>query len=124
MSFGWAAGGMISNLRDVGAWTRALAKGRLITPALQRERERFLPAESEGHNGKYGLALELQSSGWMGHNGNIPGFMAYPYYLPEEKTTVVMLINANTTVLGSWFMFGSIIRTVAPHHPWPEPPQE
>jgi D-alanyl-D-alanine carboxypeptidase len=124
MSFGWAAGGMISNLRDIGIWTRALAKGRQITPALQRERERFLPAEAEGHNAKYGLALELQSSGWKGHNGNISGFMTYPYYLPEERMTVVMLINASTNVLGSWFMFGSIIDTVAPNHRWPKPPQE
>ena len=44
--------------------------------------------------------------------------MTYPYYLPEEKMTVVMLINSNANVLGSWFMFGSIIRTVAPNHPW------
>ena len=123
-SFGWAAGGMISNLHDIGVWTRALAKGRLITPALQRERERFLPAESEGHNAKYGLALELQSSGWKGHNGNLPGFMTYPYYLPEEKMTVVMLINSNANLLGSWFMFGSIIDFVAPNHPWAKPPQE
>ena len=124
VSFAWAAGGMISNLRDIGVWTRALAKGRLITPALQRERERFLPAEAEGHNAKYGLALELQSGVWKGHNGNISGFMTYPYYLPEERMTVVMLINASTNVLGSWFMFGSIINTVAPNHRWPEPPQE
>lgn len=124
VSFAWAAGGMISNLRDIGVWTRALAKGRLITPALQCERERFLLAEAEGHNAKYGLALELQSGVWKGHNGNISGFMTYPYYLPEERMTVVMLINASTNVLGSWFMFGTIINTVAPNHRWPEPPQE
>jgi D-alanyl-D-alanine carboxypeptidase len=123
-SSGWAAGAMVSNLRDVGAWARALAKGRLITPELQRERERFLPAEAEGHDAKYGLAIELHSSGWKGHNGNLPGFMTYPYYLPATRMTVVMMINANTNVLGSWFMFSSIIRTVAPDHPWPEPPQE
>ena len=113
----------MSNLKDVGAWTRAWVKGRLLTPALQRQRDRFLPPESEGHDAKYGLAIELQSSGWKGHNGNITGFMAYPYYLPRrndgrhadqcEHRRVWQLV-----------MFGSVIQTVAPNHPWPKPPQE
>src|SRR5262245_29100876 len=69
-SWGWAAGNMISTLDDMRVWTRDLAVGKLLSPAMKRERDRFLPAPAEGDGALYGLALENQN-GWIGHNGNI-----------------------------------------------------
>jgi D-alanyl-D-alanine carboxypeptidase len=117
-----AAGDMISSAEDVAKWTRGLALGELITPELQREREKGGLAPSEGPGARYGLAYEIHASGWMGHNGNINGWITYPYYLPAEKTTIVMLINSSVNVLGSWSLFGTVVNTVTPHHPWPKPP--
>jgi D-alanyl-D-alanine carboxypeptidase len=77
-SWGWAAGNMISTLGDLRVWARALALGKLISPAMKREQQRFLPAPPEGDGARYGLALENQN-GWIGHNGNIYSYMVYPY---------------------------------------------
>ena len=43
-SWGWASGNMISTLDDLRVWTRDLALGKLLSPAMKRERDRFLPA--------------------------------------------------------------------------------
>ena len=69
-SWGWASGSMISTLDDMRVWTRDLAIGKLLSPAMKRERDRFLQAPPEGDGALYGLALENQN-GWIGHNGNI-----------------------------------------------------
>jgi hypothetical protein len=34
---------MISTLDDMRVWTRDLALGKLLSPAMKRERDRFLP---------------------------------------------------------------------------------
>jgi D-alanyl-D-alanine carboxypeptidase len=69
-SWGWAAGNMISTLDDLRVWTRDLAIGKLISPAMKQEQQQFLPAPGEGEGALYGLAMENQN-GWIGHNGNI-----------------------------------------------------
>src|SRR5829696_8256573 len=43
-SWGWASGNMISTLDDMRVWARDFALGKLISPAMKRERDRFLPA--------------------------------------------------------------------------------
>jgi D-alanyl-D-alanine carboxypeptidase len=122
-SWGWAAGNMISTLDDMRAWTRDLAIGKLLSPAMKQERDRFLPAPPEGDGALYGLALENQN-GWIGHNGNILSFMAYPYYLPDEGITMVVLLNSGADIPGSWAMIQDITRIVSPTHPWPGLPKE
>ena len=117
-SWGWAAGAMVSNAQDIAKWTRALALGELITPELQRERETAFPAATEGGGAKYGLAYEIHPGGWQGHNGRIPGFTTYPYYLPAEKLTIVLLVNSSANVVESWSLFDMIVKTVTPDHPW------
>src|SRR5438477_6834866 len=37
-SWGWTAGAMISTLADLHTWAQALATGRLLSPALQKQR--------------------------------------------------------------------------------------
>ena len=69
-SWGWASGNMISTLEDMRVWARDFAIGKLISHAMKRERDRFLPAPQEGDGALYGLAIENQN-GWIGHNGNI-----------------------------------------------------
>jgi D-alanyl-D-alanine carboxypeptidase len=122
-SWGWASGNMISTLDDMRVWARDLALGKLLSPAMKKERDRFLPAPPEGDGALYGLALENQN-GWIGHNGNILSYMAYPYYLPEEGITMVVLLNTGADIPGSWAMMQDITRIVSPDHPWPGVPKE
>jgi D-alanyl-D-alanine carboxypeptidase len=117
-SWGFGAGNMFSTLDDVGTWARGVATGTLLSSAAQAARLEFLPAPSEGDGALYGLALEYQN-GWIGHNGNIAGYLTYAYYLPEQLTTLVMSVNSNVEVIGVWEMFSDIVGVVSPNHPWP-----
>jgi D-alanyl-D-alanine carboxypeptidase len=120
-SWGWAAGQMVSTVDDLRKWARAVATGKLLSPASQREREQFLLAPSEGRGSLYGLGLEYQN-GWIGHNGNIAGYQAYAYYLTPQRTTMVVLVNSNADVLGTWNLVAEITKIISPDHLWPLPP--
>ena len=103
---------MISTL-DEWACGRDLAMGKLISPAMKRERDQFLPAPPEGEGALYGLAIENQN-GWIGHNGKMMSYMA-TLHLPPEGITMVVLINSGVDVPGSWVMMQDITRIVSPN---------
>lgn len=122
-SWGWAAGNMISMLDDMRVWARDLAIGKLISPAMKREADKFLPAPEEGDGALYGWAIENQN-GWIGHNGNTMSYMVYPYYLPSERITMVVMLNSGADIPGSWTMVQDIARIISPKHPWPSLPKK
>jgi D-alanyl-D-alanine carboxypeptidase len=122
-SWGWAAGNMISTLDDLRIWTRDLATGKLISAAMKQEQQQFLPAPEEGDGALYGLALENQN-GWIGHNGNILSYMVYPYYLPSEQMTLVVMLNTGADIPGSWQLMQDITRIISPSNVWPGLPKE
>lgn len=90
----WAAGGMISTLEDTAAWTRALADGALISPALQKERLRSAAGGSMPDGVGYGIGI-LSANGWIGHNGSVPGYQSVAVHLPARDTTLVILANSD-----------------------------
>ncbi|WP_189888950.1 serine hydrolase domain-containing protein [Streptomyces xantholiticus] len=115
-SWGWAAGAMISDLRDLRSWARTLATGTLLSPETQAQR---LKTESTGIPGAgYGLGI-FDIQGWIGHNGSLPGYESLTLYLPESKATLVVLLNTDilhdntepSTLFGQ-----AITRIVTPEH--------
>lgn len=92
-SWAWSAGAMISNLRDLRVWAKVLATGTLLSPAAQAERLKMLPIGVPGTS--YGLGI-LDSNGWIGHNGSLPGYESVTVYLPEEDATLVVLLNTDS----------------------------
>ncbi|MGD9890228.1 MAG: serine hydrolase domain-containing protein [Dehalococcoidia bacterium] len=122
-SWGDAAGQMVSTLEDLHTWARDLATGTLLTPATQRERERFLSAPDEGEGVVYGFGM-TDNNGWRGHDGNVLGYTAYPFYLPSQQMTLVVLFNGSIDVLDGNALMQAITRVIAPHHVWPNPPSE
>jgi D-alanyl-D-alanine carboxypeptidase len=122
-SWGWASGNMISNLDDLRVWTRDFAEGKLISPAMQQEQRKFLLAPSEGEGALYGLALE-NNNGWLGHNGNIYSYMVFPYYLPEQNMTMVVMLNSGSDPRAGWVMMQDIASIISPDNPWPGIPTE
>jgi D-alanyl-D-alanine carboxypeptidase len=120
-SWGWAAGNMVSTVEDLRVWAQDLATGKLLSPAMQRERESFLLAPSEGEGSLYGLGVENQN-GWIGHNGNIAGYQSYAYYLPAERIAMVVLVNSNADLLGVWSLVSAVVNIITPEHPWPAAP--
>lgn len=92
-SWGWAAGGMYSNLHDMHIWAPALAMGTLLKPSTRAQRLQTVPFK--GHPGvSYGLGIE-NISGWLGHGGELPGYNSLELYLPSQQTSLVIFTNIN-----------------------------
>lgn len=90
-SWGWAAGAGISTLQDLRIWVKALATGELLSPETQKERLSYVsPAPSPEVN--YGLAV-ADFSGFIGHDGQIPGYNSFMGYQPEKDATIIVLTN-------------------------------
>ncbi len=96
-SYAWAAGEMISSVRDLLVYGRATGTGkRLLRPEQQRERlhsfDPKIPPESATLS--YGIGL-VNDSGWIGHTGQVPGYTTAVYYHPDIDTTVVVEANSD-----------------------------
>ncbi|MBQ0848126.1 beta-lactamase family protein [Streptomyces sp. BH-SS-21] len=91
-SWAWAAGAMISNLHDLRTWARSVATGQLLSPGTQKQRLRTLPTGIPGTT--YGLGI-LNTHGWIGHNGSIPGYETVTVHLPPQKATLVVMMNTD-----------------------------
>ena len=97
-SWGWAAGAAVSTLHDIQIWSRALGKGTLLTPATQRRRLTWV---TTGPNTpvKYGLGI-FNIAGFIGHNGELPGFQSYMGYRPADGATIIVFTNLSTSPSG------------------------
>lgn len=116
-SWGWAAGAMISDLHDLRIWAKSVATGSLLTPAVQRQRERFIPAPGL-EPARYGFAL-FDVKGWIGHNGSLPGYESLTVHSPSLGATMVILLNSDispksgelSTLLGK-----AVTRVISPRN--------
>lgn len=115
-SWAWAAGAMTSNLDDLRRWAEILATGRLLSPETQAQRLKMLPTGFPGTS--YGLGI-LNTNGWIGHNGSLPGYETVTVYLPERKATLVLIITTDSLVGGqepSTLLARAITEVVTPDH--------
>jgi D-alanyl-D-alanine carboxypeptidase len=94
-SWGWTAGAAISTLHDLRIWAKALATGRLLSAAMQKQRLQWVPLPGSRGRTKYGLAL-ADIAGYLGHNGEVPGFQSFMGYQPHQGRTIVVLANLAT----------------------------
>ncbi|WP_326948706.1 beta-lactamase family protein [Amycolatopsis sp. NBC_01307] len=83
---GPASGAVISTARDMTIWAKALGTGQLLKPATRTARANFGTTH-------YGLGLQQQAGGLIGHNGAVPGFQTFVGYQPSTGATVVVLTN-------------------------------
>ncbi|MCW7943468.1 beta-lactamase [Streptomyces hygroscopicus] len=121
-SWGWAAGAMISDVRDLRVWARTVATGRLpdggrlISPELQSQRLVTLPTTIPGTG--YGLGV-FNVQGWIGHNGSLPGYESLTVHLPSARATLVVLLNTDIDHGGqepSTLVGEAITKIVTPRH--------
>jgi D-alanyl-D-alanine carboxypeptidase len=90
-SWSWTAGSMTSTLADMRRWAGVLATGRgILSAKLQRERLRTVPTTSPGLS--YGLGI-MELSGFVGHDGAVPGYDSLVLYAPQSGATLVLLGN-------------------------------
>jgi D-alanyl-D-alanine carboxypeptidase len=89
-SWGWTAGELISNMRDLLVYDRALSTGQgLVGPARQAERLRSIPGPAG-----YGIGFGC-IDGWVGHTGELPGYNTALYYDTTTDTSIVVQTNSD-----------------------------
>jgi D-alanyl-D-alanine carboxypeptidase len=101
-SSAWTAGEMISTVDDLLVYGRALGTGKgLLSPKEQSERlDSFVsdvpPLNQPPLKGDlaYGIGLG-KDHGWVGHNGEIPGYNTYLFYHPDLDAVVVVEVNSD-----------------------------
>jgi D-alanyl-D-alanine carboxypeptidase len=98
----WTAGELISTVEDLLVYGRALGTGKgMLSPETQSERlDSFVsdvpPLNQPPLKGDlaYGIGLG-KNHGWIGHNGEIPGFNTYLFYHPGLDTVVAVEVNSD-----------------------------
>lgn len=113
-SWAYAAGTMISTLHDLRIWAKAVATGALLKPAVQRQRERFVPFPFSAQAG-YGFGL-FDLDGWIGHDGAVPGYESLTVYLPSKQATMVILLNGEFDIEANLRLGEAVSEVVTPGH--------
>lgn len=113
-SWAYTAGQLISNLDDLKIWIESYATGSLITPAMQQQRLTWVTFPPNTNQKKYGLGIGYYN-GWLGHTGELPGYNSGAFYLPQQRATIVILVNsdipagADNPVPALWRAFAQIL---------------
>ncbi|MEV6908424.1 serine hydrolase domain-containing protein [Amycolatopsis sp. NPDC051071] len=92
-SVAWAAGEVISTTRDLDTFGVALASGKLLRPAQQREISKTTAVSPD-----YGLGLEVQTlpcgTKVWGHSGGIPGYSSQLLTTPDTKKRLELSVTS------------------------------
>lgn len=89
-SWAWTSGELISRMEDLLVYGRALGTGRgLLSEASQAERLRSFPGAAG-----YGIGAGC-SGGWVGHDGELPGYNTSVYYDTTSDTTIIVQVNSD-----------------------------
>jgi D-alanyl-D-alanine carboxypeptidase len=101
-SWAWTAGSAISRLHDLQIWAKALATGRLLSAATQKERLSWVDLGQIwiGKELDYGLGV-ANFGGFIGHDGELPGFQSFMGYMPQKGATIIVLVNLDVAPDGS-----------------------
>ena len=94
----FAAGALCSTVGDLVAWQRALAAGRVVTPASYTA---MTTPEGAAAGSRYGFGLgrdTLAGRTSVEHGGGINGFNSMLIYYPSDTLSIAVLGNTN----GPW----------------------
>ncbi len=123
-SWAGAAGKIVSTVADQRVWAAALGKGSLLRPETQKQRTADGSFVVDGVD--YAFAI-FDADGWLGHNGDIPGYTTVTVYLPERDATLVVVANSDIPESHAAGQIAFDVTSIAtPDHVYalgPEPPQ-
>lgn len=91
-----ASGAMVSTLSDMAAWIRALGTGALLKPAVWREAQKGMirfnfPDDYLGPGRwRQGLGF-IETGGFIGKDGSIPGYESFTMYSPSRHTAIAVV---------------------------------
>ncbi|MDN5861062.1 MAG: beta-lactamase family protein, partial [Pseudonocardia sp.] len=108
-----ASGGMVSTLADLHVWSRAMATGALLEPSVWEEAQKgaFPYAFSDNYNGPgrwlQGLGF-VESGGFIGKEGSLPGYESITMYSPELDTTIEVVSTKQPNAITPTRMFQAL----------------
>ena len=96
-SFADTAGEVISTLDDLRIWGVALGTGEgILRPETQELRvasvKQTVPPNTPDRS--YGMGI-VNTAGWLGHTGEIPGYNTVLNYQPDSRTTIAVMVNSD-----------------------------
>jgi D-alanyl-D-alanine carboxypeptidase len=92
----WASGAMVSTLSDIRLWSQALGSGVLLKPAVwteaQQNRIPFNFPDNYLGPGRWTQGLGfIETGGFIGKDGSIPGYEPFAMYSPSRHTTIAVV---------------------------------
>ena len=91
------SGAFLSTVRDLVKWEGVLATNQVLTD--ESRRLMWTPVRlNDGSSSPYGFGWELgERAGrrYIGHGGSLPGFRSVYARFPDDRLTVIVLINAD-----------------------------
>ena len=103
MSWAGGAGALYSTAEDLFKWSEALHNGKVVNAASYKAMTTpvTLPDGVEGMLYGYGLVIgELDGLPVLDHGGGLNGWSSDLFYVPAQRTTVIVLANALPTIKG------------------------
>ena len=99
-SWTWASGAATSTVADLSRWAVALATGKLLSPQMHKEQLTFTPTSTTPGAATYGLAV-ADYAGFVGHDGQIPGYSSFIGYDPKKQAAVVVVADSDRSPDGT-----------------------
>jgi D-alanyl-D-alanine carboxypeptidase len=97
-AFGGSAGSMASTLSDLEIWAPALATGKgILSPAMQQQRLSGMVNVTGAPGVTYGLGV-FEVGGFLGHDGEVPGYNSVVLYSPQKQETAIVLGNTSPII--------------------------
>ena len=100
----WAqgAGGIVSSLRDMTTWDRALYQGRELPPRQQRQLESLVsqttgkPTRTDGFGlGVFQITTPSTGTAWYYEGGTL-GYRVVHFYIPRSGLIIALAVNSAT----------------------------
>jgi len=91
-SVAWAAGAMVSNLEDLRHWSQILCEGTLLSEEAHRQMLQWTDVPDFEGRIRYGFGIFYMDA-FLGHGGRIVGYTTSMFRMPQEDTTIVVLLN-------------------------------
>lgn len=93
----WTAGGVVSTLGDLKAFSESFAAASLVKGTVQKAAWETVPMGSDVASWqRYGMG-GVQLGPMRGHDGSVPGFITAMYTDPVSGLTVVVMLNNSTS---------------------------
>ncbi len=109
-----ASGGMVSTLSDLRVWSQALGTGALLEPAVWEEANRgphpviSFADHYQGPGHWFQRLGFIESGGFIGKEGSLPGYESITMYSPSRQTTIQVVATKQPNAITPPLMFQAL----------------